>query len=389
MENYKCPVCGNTDIHSIGFLDGKPYCRKCIVFKGEEAKSAYRGTKKAFIQIEYELSPEQKILSYKLISNFKNGIDSLVYAVTGSGKTEICLQSMKYCIDSGLRVGFAVPRRTVCAELCDRFKHHFPNNKVIAVYGGHHKTIEGDIVCLTTHQLFRYKNYFDLLILDEIDAFPYKGNEVLEQLFKNSIRGHYVLLTATPSKALLKEYQKPGRDILKLFVRFHRHPLPVPKVICGGKLYLHYKLIRQTKHFLKNNKQIFIFVPTVDDSKKLALFLKLFLRQGTYINSKRKDNDLVIENFRNKKLKYLVTTAVLERGITVKDLQVIVFGADHTIYDSAALIQIAGRAGRKMDAPEGEVIFFAKRNNEEIQGAIDEINAANKTLQDMLQRDKN
>ena len=41
-----------------------------------------------------------------------------------------------------------------------------------------------------------------------------------------------------------------------------------------------------------------------------------------------------------------------------------------------------------MDAPEGEVIFFAKRNNEEIQGAIDEINAANKTLQDMLQRDK-
>jgi len=388
-NGFKCPTCGNEDIHSIGILNGKPYCRKCIVFKGETVDLDYMCTKKAYIQIDYDLSPEQKVLSYKVLCNYKNGIDSLVYAVTGSGKTEICLQTMKYCIDNNLRVGFAVPRRTVCAELCDRFAHHFPNNKVIAVYGGHHKTIKGDIICLTTHQLFRYKNYFDLLILDEIDAFPYKGNEVLEQLFKNAIKGHYVLLTATPSKSLLSEYQKPGKDVLRLAVRFHRHPLPVPKLVCGGKFVLYYKLLKQIKHFLKNKKQIFIFVPTVDLSKKLAFFLRLIFHSGTYINSHRKDNDLVIEEFRQKKYMFLVTTAVLERGVTVKDLQVIVFNADHAVYDSAALIQIAGRAGRKIDAPEGEVIFFAKRNNEEIQGSIDDISANNKILQDMLQRDKN
>ena len=39
-------------------------------------------------------------------------------------------------------------------------------------------------------------------------------------------------------------------------------------------------------------------------------------------------------------------------------------------------------------APEGEVIFFAKRNNEQIQGAIDDINSNNKILQDMIQRGK-
>ena len=389
MEEFKCNICGNTDIHSIGYLNNKPYCRKCITFRGEMADLDYMCSKKAYIQIDYELSPEQKVLSYKVLSNFKSGIDSLVYAVTGSGKTEICLQVMKYCVDSNLRVGFAVPRRTVCGELCDRFKHHFPNNKVIAVYGGHHKTIKGDIVCLTTHQLFRYKNYFDLLILDEIDAFPYKGNEVLQQLFKNAIKGHYVLLTATPSESLLEEYQKPGKDLLRLAVRFHRHPLPVPKLVCGGKIVLYYKLIKQIKDFLRNKKQIFIFVPTVDESKRMAFFLRIIFHNGTYINSKRKDNDLVIEDFRNKKYMFLVTTAVLERGVTVKDLQVIVFGADHSIYDSAALIQIAGRAGRKIDAPEGEVIFFAKRNNDEIQKSINDINANNQILQDMLQRDKN
>ena len=225
--------------------------------------------------------------------------------------------------------------------------------------------------------------------MDEIDAFPFKGNDVLQQMFENAAKGHYVLLTATPSKSLIKEFESPGKDVMRLAVRFHRHPLPVPKVITGDDLYLHYKLIKETMRFLKENKPIFIFVPTIDDSKKIAMLLKPFSRYGTYVNSKREDNDVVIDDLRNGKYKYLVTTAVLERGVTVKNLQVIVFHADHAIYDTASLVQIAGRAGRRKEAPEGEVIFFAKRNNEEIQGAIDDINSNNKILQDMLQRDRN
>ena len=388
-SDFKCPVCGNSDLHSIGILNGKPYCRRCISFRGEEVKSLYSFKKKAPIFLSYELSSEQEELSNKLVENYKNGVDSLVFAVCGSGKTEICLQIIKYCIQNGLKVGFAVPRRSVCYELKCRLQKIFIRNKVIAVFGGCHKVLQGDIVCLTTHQLFRYKNYFDLLIMDEIDAFPFKGNDVLQQMFENAVRGHYVLLTATPSKSLIKEFESPGKDVMRLAVRFHRHPLPVPKVITGDDLYLHYKLIKETRRFLKENKPIFIFVPTIDESKKIAMLLKPFSRFGTYVNSKRDDNDVVIEDLRNGKYKYLVTTAVLERGLTVKNLQVIVFHADHSIYDTASLIQIAGRAGRRKEAPEGEVIFFAKRNNEEIQGAIDDINSNNKILQDMLQRDNN
>ena len=387
--DYVCPICGNTDTHSIGLLNGKPYCRKCISFKGEQVKSSYSFTKKAPIFLTYELSSEQDELSKKLVDNYKNGIDSLVFAVCGSGKTEICLQLIKHCIQNGLKVGFAVPRKSVCYELKCRLQKIFFKNEVIAVFGGCHKVLMGDIVCLTTHQLFRYKNYFDLLIMDEIDAFPFKGKDVLQKMFENSVKGHYVLLTATPSKSLIKEFESSGKDIMRLAVRFHRHPLPVPQVITGDDLYLHYKLIKETRRFLKENKPIFIFVPTIDDSKKIAMLLKPFSRHGTYVNSKRNDNDTVIDGLRNGKYKYLVTTAVLERGVTVKNLQVIVFHADHSIYDAASLIQIAGRAGRKKEAPEGEVIFFAKRNNEEIQGAIDDIKSNNKILQNMLQKDSN
>ena len=388
-QPFKCPVCGNEDPHAIGILNGKKYCRMCISFRGEEAENETIYARDAPINLSYELSSEQKELSERLVSNYRKGIDSLVFAVCGSGKTEICLEIIEFAIQKGYKVGFAVPRRSVCYELKCRFQKIFTKNTVIAVFGGSHRVLKGDIVCLTTHQLFRYRNYFDLLIMDEIDAFPFKGNKVLKQFFLNSIKGHYVLLTATPSKELIRQFEKPGKDIMRLAIRFHRHPLPVPKVIIGGGIALYYKLIRTMKSFIKKNKQIFLFVPTIGESKKLALLLKLFIRGGTYVNSKRKDNNVIIDDFRNGKYRFLVTTAVLERGVTIKDLQVIIFHADNSIYDTASLIQIAGRAGRRKEAPEGEVIFFAKRNNEHIQGAIDEINANNKILQDMLQRDEN
>ena len=384
--SFTCPVCGNKDIHSIGMLNGKPYCRRCIAFKGEEASFSHSLPKTASIFLSYGLSSEQKELSDRLVNNYDNGINSLVYAVCGSGKTEICLSLIEHCVSKGLKVGFAVPRRSVCYELFCRFRNIFRQNKVISVYGGHHRTLEGDIVCLTTHQLFRYPNYFDLLIMDEIDAFPFKGNDVLQNMFDRSIKGNYVLLTATPTDELLKEFRKPGKDLLKLFVRFHHHPLPVPKVILGNDFNIHYKLIKQLKVFLEKNKQVFVFVPTIDESVKLCRILSLFFRKGTYVNSKRDNNEEIIEDFREKKYQYLVTTAVLERGITVKDLQVIVFHADNYIYDDHALVQIAGRAGRKKDAPEGEVIFIGKTKTKYMERAISDIIAANEALQNMLQR---
>ena len=256
----------------------------------------------------------------------------------------------------------------------------------MSVYGGHHRDIEGDIICLTTHQLFRYPNYFDLLIMDEIDAFPFKGNQILQNMFERSIKGQYVLLTATPTKELLNEFKKPGKDLLKLFVRFHRHPLPVPKIILGNEIKIYYNLIKELKRFIRENKQVFIFVPTIDESIKVARFLKLFFTKGTYVNSKRDDNEEIIEDFRLKKYLYLVTTAVLERGITMKNLQVIVFHADNTIYDDHALVQIAGRVGRKKDAPEGEVFFIGKTKTKHMEKAISDIIAANQALHDLLQR---
>ena len=84
-------------------------------------------------------------------------------------------------------------------------------------------------------------------------------------------------------------------------------------------------------------------------------------------------------NFKENKYDYLITTSVLERGVTIKNLQVIVFNAEHELYDEKSLIQISGRVGRKIDAYEGEVIFIASYITEEMQKCCKEIIRANKS----------
>ena len=63
--------------------------------------------------------------------------------------------------------------------------------------------------------------------------------------------------------------------------------------------------------------------------------------------------------------------------MTVKDLQVIVYHADHELYDEGTLIQISGRVGRKIDAYDGEVIFIASRKTKKMENAIRKIENAN------------
>ncbi len=380
METYKCPVCGNTDIHSIGMLNGKPYCRRCISFKGEEVEHKPSYAKKAPIHLEYELSPEQKELSDKLVENYKKGIDSLVFAVCGSGKTEIVLQSISYALQNKQTVGFAVPRRDVIRELYLRFKYIFKDNKVDVVYGGHTNILEADLICVTTHQLFRYKNYFDLLIVDEIDAFPYNGNDVLHSFLKTAVKGHLIMLSATPPKKVVEEYSKPGKMVLKLNKRFHGHPLPVPTIMIHRGLMKYFHLTRVLRRFLSENKPVFVFTPTIDECEQLYEILRFLFTDISYVHSKKSDRNETIDDFRKGKYKILVTTAVLERGVTVKNLQVIIFNSSHPLYTSQALVQISGRVGRKKDYPTGEVIFIASKKTKEMEECVNEIKSANEGL---------
>ena len=379
-NSFVCPRCGNSDPRFLGHKNGEVYCRKCISFRGEEALEKKASPKNVVLSLDYRLSKEQEALSKQIIENYDKGIDTLVYAVCGSGKTEISYGIIARSMARGLRVGFALPRRDVVIELFFRLKNAFPNNKIVAVYGGKTSRLEGDCIILTTHQLYRYPNYFDLLVMDEIDAFPFKGNDVLIAMYKRSLKGHCVMMSATPSEAVIKEFRGEGHAILELRTRFHKCPIPVPKTITVPSIFQLLFVIRRLRVYGKEGKPCLIFVPTVEDAELLFQKLSMFVKGGDYVSSKRRMREAIISKFKKGGYSYLVTTAVLERGVTVKGVQVVVYGADDPIYDSAALIQIAGRVGRKKGAEDGDVFFLAKEESKSMRKAIKEIQFCNTFL---------
>lgn len=377
MDTFICPRCGNKNPKYIGYKNGEPYCRFCISMKGESASSYTPKGGLVVLDLKYKLSSAQESIATSVFNNYIKGIDTLINAVCGAGKTELVYKVIAHALSQRKTVGFAIPRRDVVIELFPRLKNAFPNNSITCVYGGNTHKLTADIILLTTHQLYRYENFFDLLIIDEIDAFPYKDNTLLSSMFKRSLRGHFVMMSATPSQDVIDYFKQDGRAILELNERFHHHPLPVPVLkIRPGPTKLLF-LISSLKQFLSKNKPVFVFTPTIEICESIYNILSRFIPLGMLVHSKHPKRNEIIMDFKNGKYKYLVTTAVLERGVTIKDLQVIIYQADHKLYDEYALIQISGRVGRKYDSPEGEVIFIATKETKAIRNAIETIRSKN------------
>ncbi|MGM8215194.1 helicase-related protein [Bacillaceae bacterium W0354] len=141
-------------------------------------------------------------------------------------------------------------------------------------------------------------------------------------------------------------------------LRFHGQPLPVPNFKYVPKL--NKQLNEQTipekilKWFESRNRRYLIFVPTIELAEQMAKQLD----HTPYVHAESEDRKELIQQFRDRKLNRLITTTILERGVTFPSIDVAVIQADHQVFDEAALIQIAGRAGRSAKDPNGDVTFF-------------------------------
>ncbi|MFI3284838.1 MAG: DEAD/DEAH box helicase family protein, partial [Erysipelotrichaceae bacterium] len=225
--DMKCPRCNNEDEEYFYHGSKGWYCRKCIRFKRillSEELTPYpldEVTEEVSPYLSYELTDFQKEISKQLCASvFKE--DVLLHCVCGAGKTEIVLEAISAALNRGCKVAYAISRRQVVLELSERFKIIFPNLKVIAVCQGFTNELSGDLIVCTTHQLYRYPETFDLLIIDEPDAFPFKGDETLWNIAHTSCKGHVIYSTATLDQQMNKVKEK-GR-YLCLNRRPHLYP---------------------------------------------------------------------------------------------------------------------------------------------------------------------
>lgn len=346
----------------------------------EVAKKKYQKKRhQIHFHLAYELTAYQKKAIQQLNAYLKDKHDVLVYAATGAGKTEIVMQSIENYLNQGKKVGIAISRRQVVLEIAKRMQEAFSSIQVIAVCEGYTRVVDGDLIVCTMHQLYRYPQCFDLLIMDEVDAFPYFQNALLEKVAMHACVGQKIYLSATPD-ALMKQQIKAGKlKVVELFVRPHFHPLVVPKVRCAPFWIQVLLLLSFLYKKKREQKQVLIFVPTIAMGECCAYLCKVLFACASF-SSKTIEKEKILDAFRAQQIQFLFCTTVLERGITIKGVDVCVLQGEHIVFNEASLIQIFGRVGRSIAIPTGEALLLCTHQNDEIKNCVKHLRKMNESL---------
>ncbi|WP_435167133.1 DEAD/DEAH box helicase [Paenibacillus glycanilyticus] len=314
----------------------------------------------------------------------------LLWAVTGAGKTEMIFPLVESVLSRGGRALIATPRRDVVIELDPRIRRAFPQARVVTLYGGsEQRWEEGDITLATTHQLMRFHQAFDLVIIDELDAYPYHGDPILHYAADKSRAPHApkLLLSATPPTELQRRVKSGQLPHARVPVRYHRHPLPVPVLLrtpSVAKLLQTRKipkaLLTALNHSLNRGAQLFIFVQRISQVEPMAKLLSVLLKQSAVEGTSSQDPDRAdkVSRFRKSGIRVLVTTTILERGVTIPRSDVYILDADGRLFDEASLVQMAGRAGRSGDDPNGFVYFCGRERTGAQAAAVSQIRGMNR-----------
>ncbi|EGL82058.1 DEAD-like helicase [Caldalkalibacillus thermarum TA2.A1] len=193
---WKCNRCGAQEVVTVACANcGREdcaYCPHCLemgrvkacqpLLRWEAAErqdtAQPEGNQKAVVCTwQGRLSPGQQAASEALlrfVQEKEGQQEFLVWAVCGAGKTEMLFDMLTYVLNQGQKVLVTSPRRDVILELAPRLQAAFPSVPVCVLYGGSGERFKpGQLFLATTHQTLRFARYFDVVVIDEEDAFPY------------------------------------------------------------------------------------------------------------------------------------------------------------------------------------------------------------------------
>ena len=403
--NIRCYRCNHVTAKSLGALpQGEFYCPHCInlgrvstlnKFYHVPEPNQFTVTEPV-LTWKGKLSPLQQQASEKISRGMADHVQQLLWAVTGAGKTEMMFAGIAAAIERGERIGIASPRVDVCLELFPRLKAAFANCNIALLHGRQELPYHyAQLTICTTHQLLRFYHAFDNLIIDEVDAFPYAANASLLYATKQAIKenGGCLYLTATPGDALLREIKSKRLVVNYLPLRYHGHLLPQIKVrLAFGwrrrleRQQLPPQVIQQLQETLKEGHHFLLFVPHIADLALVEAALRHSFTTFRFATVHASDLERLekVQKMRDGDYDFLVTTSILERGVTFPEIDVYVLGADDPVFSSSALVQIAGRAGRSQSRPTGRVIFWINCNCRQVNQAVSQVKYLNRTGQRLI-----
>ena len=325
-----------------------------------------------------------------------NGDDLIACAQTGTGKTAAFVLPILSLLSSqkqnnNVRALIIAPTRELAKQIDMQIEgfSYFTNSSSYPIYGGgtgpefenqKQALVKGTdiIICtpgrLMAHLKFDYfdTKHIDYLILDEADRMLDMGfyDDIIKIAKKIPESRQTLLFSAT----MPKKIRKLAENILK---NPKSISLAISKPASGIKqtAYLVHdeqkvQLIKEI--FIKKNKEkplshVLIFASSIKSVKEIKKTLNRsgFKSSDMHSELNQEQRESTIRDFKNKKIKILVATDILSRGIDIKGIELVInYEVPHDAEDYVHRIGRTARADKT-----GEAITFI--NSKQVSNFMD------------------
>lgn len=294
-------------------------------------------------------------------------MNRLVQGDVGSGKTIVAILSIFKAVKAGYQAAFMAPTEILATQhyesLCGFLdKYNIRTELLVGSISSKNKENiltdlkEGKIdVIVGTHAIIQENVEFfnlGLCITDEQHRFGVKQRAILSQKGNNP---DILVMTATPIPRTLAlilygdldisiiDELPPGRKTIETYA-------VGPNMIDRINKFIEKQIIE--------GRQAYVVCPLIEESETLSIQAaeEIYndMRDNIFKNFKvgllhgkmnSKDKDLIMEDFKNKKIDILVSTTVIEVGVNVPNANImVIYNAER--FGLAQLHQLRGRVGR-------------------------------------------
>ena len=303
--------------------------------------------------IPFSLTDEQKSVVGAMVKHVKSGkrLEALLIGDVGSGKTVVFGLLAAYFAFAQRRVAILLPNENLVRQIASELAQYFPWMDISIVLGSSDDaTFSNNVLIGTTALLFRSVGEFDLIICDEQQKLSRGQREQLR-----GSRTHMIDVSATPLPRTLALSLYGAVEIYKLR-HCHVNKTIYTKIWEADERKIMFGEIMKT---VQNNKRVLVVCPkreeTENDITGLRSAEDVARKFEAYCPNKvglahsgltSEENNRAIDDIKSGKTQILVSTSIVETGLTIPDLmRVVILSPDR--FGVQQLHQIRGRVARQ------------------------------------------
>ena len=324
--------------------------------------------KKLIESIPFELTSDQKEVCNEIFRDFKKNhpANRLIQGDVGSGKTIVALISAYAMVTAGKQVVIMAPTEILAKQHYEYFKKMLlPFNVNLSLFTGSTTKANRSVILsnlrngncdivIGTHALFyediSYKK-LGLVVIDEQHRFGVKARN---NLFNDENSIDALFLSATPIPRTLGLTLFGDLDISTIKTVRDDKKVINTKVLLADEIS---EALNTVRNELALNHQAYFVVSAIESCEDDGRFdvndISNLVTQAFPNNTigvlhgklKEKEKNAVMERFLNKEIDIIVSTTVIEVGISVDNATVMVV-VDAQNFGLSQLHQLRGRVGR-------------------------------------------